>query len=405
MQREKAAKLTTFFSLYIAQSIPKSFFSTVIPVLMRQESFSLTAIGLLQLIKLPWILKFLWSPYVDSQCDSLKSYKRWITYSEICYAVLIFTVALLDLKTDIILIAVLVIASFAASATQDIATDALAVRSFNRKDKSLVNSMQSMGSFAGTMIGSGVLLLLFKEMGWNVILPYLALFVLVALIPLSFLKKRHLRESATPRPKAKGKDLLLFFKQKKIWKQIGYLLLAYSSLTGTLSMLRPYMVDLGYSIQEIGFMLGIVGTSFGFVFSMLGGIVVRKVGRYYSRVLFAALSIVTLTYLVGISLITPTTWMLYIAISLLWGVYGMSTIIVYTSAMDYVRCGLEGTDFTLQTVITHLSGIVIAFVSGVVANYMNYQGLFIFELFLAIVTLIYAIFVFRLPRRIHFKAN
>ena len=63
MQNSK--KLLTFFCLYIAQTIPMSFFSTVIPVMMRQENFSLSTIGLLQLIKLPWILKFLWSPLVD----------------------------------------------------------------------------------------------------------------------------------------------------------------------------------------------------------------------------------------------------------------------------------------------------------------------------------------------------
>ncbi|MBP8011770.1 MAG: MFS transporter, partial [Parabacteroides sp.] len=62
------SKLVTFFCLYIAQSIPMSFFSTVIPVMMRQENFSLASIGLLQLIKLPWILKFLWSPLVDRNC-------------------------------------------------------------------------------------------------------------------------------------------------------------------------------------------------------------------------------------------------------------------------------------------------------------------------------------------------
>lgn len=404
-QSSKSTKLSAFFCLYIAQSIPKSFFSTVIPVLMRQEDFSLTTIGLLQLIKLPWILKFLWSPYVDSKTSSLGSYKRWITYSEICYAVLIFTVALLDLKTDITLIAILIVASFAASATQDIATDALAVRSFSRKDKSLVNSMQSMGSFAGVLIGSGVLLLLFKQMGWNLILPALAIFVLLALLPLYRLKKGDLIESRKARPKARKKDLLLFFTQKRIWRQIGYLMLCYSGLTGTLSMLRPYMVDLGYGVEDIGFILGIVGTAFGFVFSFLGGFVVRRIGRYYSRVLFALLSVVATLYfsVIGYSG-EPSLLALYIGIALLWGAYGMSTIVVYTTAMDYVRSGLEGTDFTLQTVLTHLSGMIIATLSGAIANWLGYSGLFIFEAFFAVITLLYAIFVFRIKRK-QCKAN
>ena len=83
---KKAYNLTTFFFLYIAQSIPMSFFSTVIPVMMRQENFTLSAIGMLQLIKLPWILKFIWSPLVDRYTTTTIQYKRWIFSSELIYA-------------------------------------------------------------------------------------------------------------------------------------------------------------------------------------------------------------------------------------------------------------------------------------------------------------------------------
>ena len=188
INKEKTFNLATFFCLYIAQTIPMSFFSTVIPVMMRQKNFTLSAIGLLQLIKLPWIVKFLWSPIVDRHTATTGDYKRWIFSSELIYAILIFSVAMLDFKADFYTILTLIIISFVASATQDIATDALAVLSFSRKDKSMVNSMQSMGSFGGSMVGSGVLLLLFHQIGWNSLLPCLAVFVLVMLLPLFFNK-------------------------------------------------------------------------------------------------------------------------------------------------------------------------------------------------------------------------
>ena len=137
----KTLNLSTFFCLYIAQAIPMSFFSTAIQVLMRQADYSLSSIALLQLIKLPWILKFLWAPLVDRHCITLKDYKRCIITSEIVYALLILMVGLLDIQTDLYLIIGLVFLSLIASATQDIATDTLAVLSFGKSDKSLVNSM------------------------------------------------------------------------------------------------------------------------------------------------------------------------------------------------------------------------------------------------------------------------
>lgn len=392
---EKRLNLLTFFFLYIAQSIPKSFFSTIIPVIMRQENFELSTIGIMQLVKLPWVLKFIWSPYVDRKCQTLKDYKAWILGSEIVYACCIFVIAFLDFKIDFNTIITLVIISFAASATQDIATDALAVLSFKDRDKSLVNSMQSMGSFGGVMIGSGFLLLLFGKFGWNSILPYLAVFVLLAIFPLFYNKGLKIKEKKIEH-KASGKDILLFFTQKgRIWKQIGFLFLYYSGVIGTLAMLKPYLVDLGYKTSEIGFIFGIVGTAIGFIASFAGGFIVRSLGRYRSRILFAILILLSTIYFAVVISIDFVPHLLYFGIVLLWTSYGMATIVVYTTAMSYVRPGKEGTDFTLQTVITHLSSMLTAILAGFVAQGYGYEMLSYVGVFLALSSLIYILIVFK----------
>lgn len=123
-----------------------SFFAAVLPILMRQGAYSLTAIALIKLIKIPWIIKFLWSPLVDRHTKEVLDYKRWIVVSEILYALIILVVALLKLDTTPVLVIGLILMAFLMSATQDIATDALAARSFHASDRGLINSMQSMGS-------------------------------------------------------------------------------------------------------------------------------------------------------------------------------------------------------------------------------------------------------------------
>lgn len=386
-------RLGVFFFLYIAQSIPKSFFSTVIPVLMRQEEFSMTTIALLQLIKLPWIIKFLWSPYIDKKTTDLASYKKWIFSSEVCYAVLIFSVSLLDIKTDMFLIAFLILLSFVSSATQDIATDALAIRSFDKKNKSLVNSMQSMGNFGGTLIGSGILLLIYKAVGWNLVLPALAVFVLVAIVPLMLQKRT---TPLIPKvTKADKKDIISFFRQKGISKQVIYLVLSYSGLIGILSSIRPYMVDLGYTMEQIGLISGILGTGCGFIASFFSGKIIKRQGRYRSRIIFASMAVVCGLYFLIFSFFDDCGHSLYIGIPMLWVTYAMSSVIVYTTAMDVSREGREGTDFTLQTVITHLSGMIIAIGCGRIIDSFGITALYSVETFLASITLLFSIFAFR----------
>ncbi|WP_321437811.1 MFS transporter [uncultured Bacteroides sp.] len=398
MSSKQTNKLLTFFSLYIAQSVPMSLFSTLLPVLMRQDNFSLSTIGLLQLIKLPWILKVFWAPVVDKKTSDLGTYKKWIFSSEMVYAILILLVAFLDLKTNFITIFILIILSFMASATQDIATDALTALSFSRKEKSLGNSMQSMGSFAGALVGGGLLLLHYKLIGWTVLLISVSIFVMLALVPLMSYKDRKFtpKKGSTP---ICMKDLLLFFSQKGAGRQLIFLILCYSGLIGILAMVKPYMVDLGYKTGDIGFMFGIFGSLCGCLFSYIGGYVIRSLGRFYSRIIFACAILATTLLFYFLSLTTPGTIALYVAIFCLWASYGLSSVLVNTVAMDFLRDGREGTDFTLQTVITHLSGMIIAVCSGKIADCLGYNGLFLVETALAVTSLIYILVCFKRPAR------
>ncbi|MDE6183424.1 MAG: MFS transporter, partial [Rikenellaceae bacterium] len=77
---------------------------------------------------------------------------------------------------------------------------------------------------------------------------------------------------------------------------------------------------------------------------------------------------------------------------------GMATIVVLTAAMEYVRPGLEGTDFTLQTVITQLSGMIMAVMGGYVADRLGYTGLFAVGAAMGLVNLWYVARFFRKPR-------
>jgi len=386
--------LFTFFCLYIAQSLPMTFFSTALQVSMRQASYSLSAIALMQLIKLPWILKFLWAPWVDRGCRTLKGFRKFIFVSEGVYALLILLIGHLDLQTDFRLIIVLILLSFVASATQDIATDALAVLSFRHEEKSLINSMQSLGSFFATLVGGGLLLMLLQHYGWHVVLPFLAVFVGLALWPLY--RNRSLKISKREeKRRIRAADFYGFFTTRGNGAQIGFLTLYYASTIAILSMTRPWLVDLGYSMKEIGFLSGIVGSSAACAATLLGGHLIYFIGRFRARRLFALFACLTATYFAVISHFHPSGAAVLTGIVLLWAGYAMSTVTVYTTAMDRVRPGLEGTDFTIQTVITHLSGIIVSVVSGHVAEQMGYRWFFAFATAVACVSAGYVFLVFR----------
>jgi len=398
MNSKRTNKLLTFFSLYIAQSVPMSLFSTLLPVLMRQGNFSLSTIGLLQLIKLPWILKVFWAPFVDKRTSDLGSYKRWIFSSEMVYAVLIFMVAFLDLNTNFTTIFILIILSFIASATQDIATDALTALSFNHREKSLGNSMQSMGSFTGSLVGGGLLLLHYKLIGWNALLISVSLFVVLALIPLFIYKDKKFTPKHGKTP-ISMKDLYLFFHQKGVAKQLIFLILCYSGIIGILAMVKPFMVDLGYKTGEIGFMFGIFGS-----LVWLPLLVYRWICYPFNRKILLSYHFCLRSigdYTLFLFYVSPPlrNYSSICSNILLVGKLRLSAVLVNTVAMDFLRDGREGTDFTLQTVIAHLSSMLIAVCSGKVADLLGYSGLFLVETGLAVISLVYILVFFKKPVR------
>ncbi|MEX2428502.1 MAG: MFS transporter [Bacteroidales bacterium] len=394
-------KFPTLFSLYIAQSVPMSFFSTVVPVIMRQENYSLESIGLLQLVKLPWVIKFFWAPLVDNHAKNSKDLKRWIVFSELFYAVIISSIAFLSLQTDFKLIVALMVVAFTASATQDIATDAFSILILKKDERGVGNSMQTAGSFVGALLGTGVLLIAYSFFGWSAFLFMLAGFIIFALVPL-YLYKVNRTVQKKPGYRVTLPEIGRFFRVPGIPKRVLILAFFYSGFIGILTMLKPFLVDLGYNIKEIGFMSGIVGTSVATGSALLVGAFIKKAGRNRIMIILTLLGISAALYFWWIAGITPSLAQIYLGICLVWAAYGSSSVIIYTTSMDVVRPGAAGTDFTMQIVITHISSLAIAVLSGKVAGGIGYKGLFGVEVLMGILTLL--VILYAMPKKRKIKA-
>lgn len=390
-------KYGTLLGLYVAQSIPMSFFSTVVPVIMRQEAYSLESIGLLQLIKLPWVLKFLWAPLVDRFSPTIQHYRRWIFASELFYALIIMGIGFFDLSTSFRVIIGLLIIAFTLSATQDIATDAFAIRILKKKQRGIGNSMQSSGNFLGTLLGSGVLLMLYPDLGWQGVIYLLCGILLLALLPLWFSTRNEPVQAIQVDHRVSYTDLFTFFRQPLMWKRIILLAIFYSGLLGMLSMLKPYMVDLGFPVKKIAFIAGIYGTGMGVCCALLAGWIIKTLGQKKSLRVFTSFNLLApvFFYIYHTSPLPPN-W-IYLGALLLWGGYGMSSTFIFTIGMNAVRKGREGTDYSIQIVITHISGIFFAIMSGKVGDALGYNGLFAIEFIIGIVVLLTAPLLFHDP--------
>ncbi|TAL15593.1 MFS transporter [bacterium] len=369
-----SGKYSLLLSLYLAQSVPMSFFSTALPVILRQENFSLTSIGLLQFVKLPWLLKLFWAPAVDATARDARGYRKWIVTSEIFYAVVVFSMALFDLRTDFSTIVPLIVIALLFSATQDIATDALAVRLLKPEERGPGNAVQSAGGFLGTVVGSGLLLAAYGWFGWKAVALGLGALVLLAVSPVFTVKTEDFAAPHTGR-KVRWLDIVGFFKGNSAPARIFLLLTLWAGIIGIIAMLKPFFVDKGLSLTEIAFLNGVVGTAFAAASSLLGGQLIKRAGLRFSLNLFLVLNALAALFLYAVNH-SGSHLALYAGSIGIWTAYGFSSVAVYVFAMNGVRGGLEGTDFTSQIFLTQLSALLISALSGRVADKLGYDALF-----------------------------
>ena len=387
MDNNKVINLSTFFCLYLARAIPSTFIMTALQVTMRQHHIGLATIGLLSLVRLPWSLKFAWAPLIDRHCVTVGDFKKLLISTELVFALAIIIVGCLDVTKNLpIIIALVLISTFCAS-VQNVTSDTLAVNAFSRGDHSAVTSTKSMGRYVGRILGGGFFIMFLHSYGWHVVVPLLGFFALLLVIPVTLNKHIVVREHKH-RKRAGFEDLLNFFTRREVWPQVVFLVLFFAGFDGIMVMLKPWMVDMGYNMREIGLYNGVIGTSVAFVMALFAGWWVKRVGVRTARCLVATAALAVPVYFLALTFLTPSLPLVLTGIILLRAVEASAAVTLYASSMDFVREGREGTDFTVQVVIVHTSGALLAVVAGGVGQWLDYRGLCIIELALAVVTLV-----------------
>ena len=123
------SRLAILFGLYFLQGLPYGLQVKFLPLILRNEKFSLSLIGFSRLLSLPWLLKAAFAPVVDRCC----SLHIWITVCLSGTAVLYAIPAITGAKyTMLLLSCVFGLNVFAA--IQDIAVDALAMKLLHLQD-------------------------------------------------------------------------------------------------------------------------------------------------------------------------------------------------------------------------------------------------------------------------------
>lgn len=369
-------------SLYVSQFLPFWFLYEALPVLLRQQGMSLKAIGLLPLVAIAMTFKFLWAPLIDRYSFARWGhYRFWIVFFQLWVVGITLICSSLDLATQLPVLLIGLGLLGTGCASQDIATDALALRLLATQERGMGNAVQGVGGSLGKMIGGGGMLILLERWGWQPSLWVLAALMLVALVPVLLYREppRDITAPTLTAPLTPRNYFTIFWRfcQRPgmlVWLLILGLYAAAQNLSMT--MFRPLLVDQGLTLANIGSLLGITGTAMTMVGALTAGVVVSRWGRQRSLLIATGIA-----WLGMLSYFLPTfglTQMLVLhgIVSIVFFALGMVGTTSLTIMMDKSCPDMAGTDCTLQASFIGIGGMIAAALSGVLAQAIGYRGVF-----------------------------
>lgn len=386
MRRADAAKkLGLLATLYFSQGLPYGFFTQAVPVLLRKSEYSLGGIGLASFLALPWALKFLWAPLVDrTALPGLGKRKSWILPIQAVTALLLLALAatLREGAFALMLSAVFVLNLLAA--TQDIATDGLAIDMLAPSERGLANGVQVGGYRVGMIVGGGALLVVFDRQGPRAAFLAMAALIVVASIPIVFAREP---EASPPGPHP-GPPPLRGGGRGPGWRLLLLVAVYKAGEAFAMGMLRPFLVDLPMDLGEIGKLLGTVGFASGLLGAFVGGALVGPLGRKRSLVVFGVLQALSVAGYAAVAHGRPERAWLYAACGAEHFASGLATTALFTCMMDWCRPGSSATDYTrLASVVVIATGVAAA-LSGFSAEALGYTGHFSVASALAVVAVL-----------------
>lgn len=411
-------------TLYFAEGIPYFIVNNISVIMFNNMGMSKGDMAMYtSLLYLPWVVKPLWSPFVDI----IRTKRWWIVAMQVVMSVAFGLLAMTlpspspeiiasgHTPVSIFAVTLLIfwISAF-ASATHDIAADGFYMISLNQGDQSLFVGIRSTFYRLSSIFGQGVLVviagLLEKSMGdvpkaWSVTLVVAALIFAATTLWHTFALPRPVEDSskmlgAKEVLKEFGRTFVTFFNKKHILVAMAFMLLYRLPEAFLVKMMNPFLLNplseggLGLSTESVGIVYGTAGVAALTAGGILGGIFASRKGLKKSMWLMAAALTLPCLSFVFLSIYQPANiWVIGTCVVLDQFGYGFG----FTAYMLYLIYFSEGAfktaHYSLCTAFMALSMMIPGMLAGYVQEWLGYTGFFVFVMICCIVTLVVTMFV------------
>ena len=394
------------FSLYWAQGLPVGFMTHALPVILRAQGVSLAQIGGFGLLMLPWSIKIFWAPWVDRfGYSAFGHYRSWIVPAQLLSVIVLIGLSFLPIQAlnqpeYLLAFFVALLSMNLVGATQDIATDGLAVNILKNEQQHWGNTFQVIGSRLGFIVGGGAILWALDWLDWQITFLVLAGLVLLNTLPILCFKEpvrfQHIQQVTDKEAFSwkKIKSYLNYFHQSRsltLWLVVLVTFKVADGLSGPL--LKPLMVDMGLTFSQIGIYVTMLGALAALIGAGLAGLSLKYISRANALLSFSVLKIFSLGAYAWLAFqyeaqqpIKP--WLIYGINAAEDMISAMLLVVMLTLVMQYSRKHFAATDFTFQVALMATVSGGLYSLSGILGDLLGYADYLAFITVVAVICLL-----------------
>ena len=366
--------------------LPLELTSFVLKTWMREEGVDLTIIGLFALVGLPYTLKFITAPVLDRFTLPLFGRRRgWLLIFQIGLMVSAFSLGTTNPGQNPTIVAffALIVAFFSAS--QDTVIDAYRREDLADEELGLGSSLYVSGYRIGMLLATGGGLILADHMPFSMVYAIMAACLLPGLITTLMTP-----EPATPygTPKSMREAVVepfveYFQRHNALWI-LAFILLYKIGDTMAGSMTAAFYVDLNYTKTQVGTVVKLFGFWAIMGGSLLGGIIMLRIGINRSLWLFGVLQAVSTAGFAFLSVISHQVSALAAVIAFENLSAGMGTAAYAGFMASITNKKFTATQYALLTSLMGVPRVFASAGTGYLAKNLGWTGFFIFCTLVAI---------------------
>jgi len=260
--------------LYFAQGFPFGIVNETVNLYLSFAKIPLATIGLVGSVGIIWTLKFLWAPLVDA----IGTYRRWIFGALVVLSGSLIALGSVRPATPAFWAALIVLVF--ASATQDIAIDALAIRMTPENLLGIVNSARVAAFRVAMIAAGGGVAMLADRWGWRGAFQFAAAIPIAILFLLAFVSPKE--GSGREHHENPLRGLLTWLQRPGALTLVAVILLYRLGDNALMAMIRPYWVARGFTATEVGNVTTTLGMICTIAGAIAGGAFIARFGVYRS---------------------------------------------------------------------------------------------------------------------------